>query len=64
MWIPTRIRVSIQNVLVYEGTTRTCVSTCAGGAGTRGYVLNVHGGVFESTYGGGRRHFAHQEKPM
>ena len=39
-------RVYIQNVPVYAGTTRTCVSTCARGAGTHGDVLNAtHGGV-------------------
>ena len=27
-------------------TTRTCVETCARGAGTDGYVLNVHTGTF------------------
>ena len=46
MWIPTRFRVSIQYVLVDAGTTRTCVSTCARGAGTHGYVLNVHTEAF------------------
>ena len=35
-------RVCIQNVPVYAGTTRTCVSTCARGAGTHGDVLNLH----------------------
>ena len=28
MWIPTRLRVSIPNVLVYAGTTRTCWFSC------------------------------------
>ena len=32
----------IQNVLVCAGTTRTCVSTCARGAGTHRDVSNVH----------------------
>ena len=31
-----------QNVPVYADTTRTCVSTCARGAGTHGDVLNLH----------------------
>ena len=39
-------RVYIQNVPVYAGTTRTCVETCARGAGTHGDVLNVHTGTF------------------
>ena len=34
--------MSIQNVSVYAGTTRTCVSTCARGAGTHGDVLDGH----------------------
>ena len=37
-------RVYIQNVTVYAGTTRTCVSTCARGAG-------IHGDVFKFTHG-------------
>ena len=32
----------IQNVPVYAGTMRTCVSTCARGAGAHGDVLNLH----------------------
>ena len=51
MWIPTRLRVYMQNVPVYAGTTRTCVSTCARGAGTHGDVLNPHTGA------GGHRQF-------
>ena len=39
-----RLRVYIQNVPVCTGTTRTCVSTCARGAGTHGDVLNGHTG--------------------
>ena len=42
--IQKRSRVYIQNVSVYAGTTRTCVSTCARGAGTHQDVLNVHTG--------------------
>ena len=42
LWIQKRLRVCIQNVPVYAGTTRTCVSTCARGAGTHGDVLNLH----------------------
>ena len=44
IWLQKRLRVYIQNVSVYAGTTRTCVETCARGAGT-------HGGVFEATHG-------------
>ena len=39
-------RVSVQNVSVYAGTTRTCVSTCGRGACTHGDVLNVRTGTF------------------
>ena len=46
VWIQKRPRVYIQNVPVCTGTTRTCVSTCARGAGTHGDVLNVHTGTF------------------
>ena len=42
VWIRKRLRVCIQNVPVYAGTTRTCVSTRARGAGTHGDVLNLH----------------------
>ena len=41
-----RPRVYIQNVPVCTGTTRTCVSTCARGAGTHGDILNAHTGTF------------------
>ena len=37
---------------VYTGNTRTCVSTCARGAGTHGDVLFVHTGRSEWTHGG------------
>ena len=40
--LQTRLRVYSQNVPFYAGTTRTCVETCARGAGTHGDVLNVH----------------------
>ena len=40
-------RVYIQNVPVYAGTTRTCVSTCARDASTHGDVLNLHTGSRE-----------------
>ena len=43
VWIQKRLRVYIQNVPVCTCTTRTCVETCARGAGTHGDVLNVHG---------------------
>ena len=35
-------RVHFKNVPVCTGTTRTCVSTCARGAGTHGHVLSGH----------------------
>ena len=38
----TRPSVHVQNVPVCVGTKRTCVSTCARGAGIHGDVLNVH----------------------
>ena len=43
IWLQKRLRVYIQNVTVYAGTTRTCVETCARGAG-------ANGGVFEATH--------------
>ena len=46
VWIQKRLRVYIQNVPVSTGTTRTCVSTCARGAGTHGDALNVHTQAF------------------
>ena len=39
-------RVSIQNVPVCTGTTRTCFNTRTRGAGTHGDVLNVHAEAF------------------
>ena len=42
IWLQKRLRVYILNVPVYADTTRTCVETCARGAGTHGDVLNVH----------------------
>ena len=47
------VPVTVQNVPVCTCITRTCVSTCARGAGIHGDVLNAHtdGGVFESTHG-------------
>ena len=41
---PQRPRVYIQHVPVCTGTTRTCLNTCARGAGIHGDVLNVHTG--------------------
>ena len=53
-----RLRVSIQNVPLCTGITRTCVSTCARGAST-------HGGRFESTHGGLQRATAmHSHTPQ
>ena len=42
VWIQKRLRVCIHSVPVYAGTTRTCVSTRARGAGTHGDVSNGH----------------------
>ena len=51
-----RLRVYIQNVPVFAGTTRTCVSTCARGAGAHGDVLRrferTHGDVLNGPTGG------------
>ena len=44
---PKRHRLYVQNVPMFAGTTRTCVSTCARGAGTHVDVLNVHTGFFQ-----------------
>ena len=41
-------RVSVQNVPVCTGTTRTCIKTCARGAGTHGDILNGHTGGFSA----------------
>ena len=59
IWLQKRLRVYIQNVPVYAGTTRTCVETCARGAGTHGDVLNrTHGDVLNPHTGaGGHRQF-------
>ena len=38
--------VYVQTASVCTGTTRTCVSSCARGAGTHGDVLNRHTGFF------------------
>ena len=47
------LRVYVQNVPVCTGTMRTCVTTCAHGAGTHGDVLNLHTEVFGTdTHGG------------
>ena len=43
---------TVQNVPVYAGTTRTCVSTCARGASIHGYVLNVHTEAFVNVHTG------------
>ena len=50
----TRPHMYVQNVPVYAGTTRTRVATCARGAGTHWYVLNVHMGTCLSGHTGGR----------
>ena len=46
-----------QNVPVYAGTPCTCVSTCARGAGTHGYVLNAHTEAFSNPHTDSRRQF-------
>ena len=44
-------RVSVQNVTVRTGNTRTCFYTCARGAGTHGDILNGHtGSVFSVSH--------------
>ena len=47
----------MQNVPVCTGTTRTCVTTCARGAGTHGDVLHLHTEVFwtDTRRAGGHR---------
>ena len=40
------LRVQIQNVPLCTSTTRTCVTTCARGAGTHGDILNLPTEVF------------------
>ena len=49
----TRPHMYVQNVPVYAGTTRTCVETCARGAGTHWDVFNVHMGTCLSGHTGG-----------
>ena len=49
----TRPHMSVQNVSVYASTTRTCVETCARGAGTHWDVLTVHMGTCLSGHTGG-----------
>ena len=63
MWIQQGLRVYNQNVTVYAGTTRKCVSTCARGAGTRGYVSTVHTEALLNPHRGGVvASSAHQKK--
>ena len=50
LWIQKRLRVCIQNVPVCAGTTRTCVSTCARGAGIHRDVFNQHTGTFAARH--------------
>ena len=59
IWLLERLRVYIQNVSVFAGTTCTCVETCARGAGTHGEVLSVHTGRFwiHTRGTGGHRQF-------
>ena len=54
VWVQKRHRVYVQNVPLYTSTTRTCVSTCARGAGTHGDVLNVHTVAFLNPHTGVR----------
>ena len=51
VYVHNALRVAIHNVPVCTGTTRTCVSTCARGAGIHGDVLNVHTGTCGGTQG-------------
>ena len=46
VYVQNALRVSIENVPVYAGNTRTSFSTCAGVAGIHGDVLNVHTEAF------------------
>ena len=46
LWHVENPRAYIQNVPVYTSTTRTCVSTCARGAGAHGDVLSLHTEAF------------------
>ena len=45
-WHRPALRVSVRNVPVYAGTTRTCWKACARVAGIHGDVLSVHTEVF------------------
>ena len=56
IWLQKRLRVYIQYVPLYAGTTRTCVEICVRGVGTHGDVLNVHTGTFSIHTLGGRSH--------
>ena len=49
-----RLRVYIQNVPVYAGTTRTCFATCASVAGIHWDVLSVHTEAFLNPHTGNR----------
>ena len=42
VYVQNGLRVYVQNVPVYTGTTHTCVSTCARGVNTHCDVLNVY----------------------
>ena len=57
-----RLRVYIQNVPVYSGNTRTCLTTFARVAGIHGDVLNIHTeafGIFSVPH-----HTAHTPRPQ
>ena len=55
-----RARVYVRNVTVCTGTTRTCVSTCARGAGAHGDVLSLYTGLVLSRHTGySRFHTSH-----
>ena len=54
LWIPTRLRVCSQNVPVCIGNKSTYINTRALCRYIRGRFQCTHGGLWESTYGGGR----------
>ena len=54
----TRLHMSVQNVPVCTGTTRTCFNTCARGAGMHGDVSNVHTEAFLNPHTGFSRFFS------
>ena len=51
VYVQNALRVSIENVSVCTGTTRTCFNMCAWCRHTRARFQSRHGGRFESTHG-------------